>query len=321
MIVHAALGLPLCGHAMVKSKVLVLCGENPDDVRLRILAVCSEFGHDPAALEGLIFFTKLPFAIDSQFARNAFISEAARLGPFDLLIIDTGPAHSSADDENDNRQAHELAASIRLLMDALGNPATIALMHPPKGASRDTVGTSRGGGAFSGSVDGLCGVWLNDGVLEFFHCSKFRGPGYSPMHFRLVQHQFEEIRDNFGEATISVVAVPTEEKPRAKTFLSRSDRIALDALADCLKVAIPPPPTVLDSHPTCGGHTLFPPVRVAPEALWRERFYAANTLGTQDAKKKAFSRSRVALLNLALINASAGYFWLPSWCSTHSPEP
>jgi hypothetical protein len=320
--IHAALGLHLCGRGMVVAKVLVLCGENPDDVRLRVRATCEVFGIDPASLESRLFFTKLPFAIDDQVKRNEFIADAARIGPVDLLIIDTGPAHSSADDENDNRQAHALAIAIRALMEALGSPATVALMHPTKGATRETVGTSRGGGAFSGSVDALCGVWRHDnGVMEFFHCNKFRGPGYDPMFFELRRHEFVDLIDNFHEAAISVVAVPTDDKPKAKVSITGSNRIALNALGECRHAAIETPRAVMDSIAKCGGQALFPPFVVVPEALWRERCYEMGVSGgTQHAKATAFSRSRKTLVDLGLILTSADHYWLPEWATSPPPH-
>jgi hypothetical protein len=314
--VFAATGRSLCGHNMAACRVLFLCGENPDDVRLRLLAAAAVFGISPAELQGQIYFTRRPFAIDDPAALKDFTDEAARHGPFGLCIIDTGPAHSSAADENDNRQMQALAVALRALMAALGDPATLVLMHPTKGATHDTM-APRGGGAFSGSIDGELFAWNEGGIVEFAHRSKFRGQGFAPMAFRLEPHQFADMADNFGEPAVSVVAVPTDAKPKTRaTTLTSSNRIALDALAECRAFAVQPPPTVLNSLFKCNGQPAFPPCAVVPEALWRERAYLKGiSSGEQHAKATAFRRSRAALIELGLICTYADHYWLPEWCS------
>jgi len=317
---HVALGLTLCGHRTVKSKVLILCGENPEDVKLRIRAACAVFGIDPAQLEGRIFFTQLPFAIDDPKALETFAADASRHSPFDLMIIDTGPAHSSVEDENDNMAMHGFAQSIRTLMDALGKPATLVLMHATKSATRETVGTPRGGGAFSGSVDGLCGVWRdNGGQMEFFHGTKLRGPGFNPMFFDLERYELADIRDNFGEAAISVVAVPAEAKTKTAAAIKGATRIALNALAGCKDVAISPPQEVLDGLQVCNGQLMCAPHAVVSEDDWRKRSYAAGISDKDaDAKSKAFRRARSVLLENGSILTYADHYWIPEWAM---PQP
>jgi hypothetical protein len=322
---HAAIGRNLCGHRILQVRVLFLCGENPDDVKLRILAACAWFGIDPTEIDDYLFLTLRPFSIDAEAALQHFVNEAALRGPFGLCIVDTGPAHSSANDENDNRQQHALAMALRVLMAALGNPATVVLMHPAKGATRETM-APRGGGSFSGSIDGELYAWNENGIVEFGHRAKFRGPGFAPLQFRLERHEFPEITDNFGERAISVIAVPTDERPtKSKPALSPANRIALDALAACRAEAIPPPPAVLAQLPTCKGAPLCPPAAVVPESVWRRRCYDQNISGgLQAAKAAAFTRARGALLAQGLICARADYVWLPTWLSdslSGTPEP
>lgn len=316
---HVATGRELAGHAVLTGRVLFLCGENPDDVKLRLRAACETFRIDFAELVGQIFFTRRPFSIDQPNALRQFVAEAAAFGPFVLLIIDTGPAHSSADDENDNRQMHALAMAARSLTISLGNPATLVLMHPAKGAKRDTL-QPRGGGSFSGSIDGELCAWNERGVVEFFHRVKFRGPGFRPIRFELRRHTFLEILDNFGEPAVSVVAVPTDEEPQAKVRLGKADKIALAALAACRNVAIAPPQALLDTLPQCWGKPLFPPLEVVPEAIWRDACYVQGISdGTQSAKAAAFRRSQAKLASLSQIHTAADHFWLSNWCFPH-PE-
>jgi hypothetical protein len=203
---HAAVGKSFGGRRMLPCKVLYLCGENPDDARLRAGAGAMKHGIDPTELADRIYFTKAPFAIDAPGELHRFVKAVTPTGPFDLLVIDTGPAHSGAEEENANREMHELAMGMRKLMAPLGNPATVALMHPTKDASKDNL-QPRGGGAFSGSIDGELCAWAEGGIVEFFHRAKFRGPGFTPMCFELVPFDLPGEQDNFGEPVTTVVAI------------------------------------------------------------------------------------------------------------------
>jgi hypothetical protein len=290
-----ASGRELCGRGMVREKVLFLCGENPDDVKLRTLAAAEEFDIDLRELDGQICFTRRPFAIDEPAALNAFLAEAAEHGPFGLVFVDTGPAHSSSDDDNDNRQMHALAMALREFMGPLGGPSLVVAMHPTKSAMRDTM-QPRGGGAFSGSIDGELCMWKSDEVVEFYHRSKFRGPGFDPMFFTLEKHTFPELLDNFGEAAISVIAVPTQRKPESKKALSGANFIALNALDGCRD----------DGKVSALG--------AVSEEAWRDRCYADGVSnGAQAAKAAAFRRSRDALLDMGLVHCHDAHYSNPSW--------
>lgn len=209
---HAATGRVLGGHPVEQCRVLYLCGENPADVQLRAIAIAQYFDIKPEDLNAQVYFTRRPFAIDDARQLRAFLKEAAQHGPFGLVVIDTGPAHSAAEEENDNREMHALAIAMRSLMAPLGMPATVALMHPTKEATKDNL-QPRGGGAFSGSIDGELCAWQSEGVVEFFHRTKFRGPGFAPIFFKLQPYTLPGVLDNFGQPVQTVLAVETDEKP------------------------------------------------------------------------------------------------------------
>ena len=210
MAVMMALGKPLMGKKTMPCKVLFLCGENPQDVRLRMDVMLLEMGLSVDALHGRIYFTRRPFAIDDGLQLATFASEAVAHGPYELMFIDTGPAHSSADDENDNRAMHQLAIAMRELMAPLGMPCTIALMHPSKGATKESL-LPRGGSAFVGSIDGCLCLWREsfDSTTELFaHGQKFRGRHFDPMYFDLKPVNHPTALDNFGDPISTVIATP-----------------------------------------------------------------------------------------------------------------
>lgn len=291
----AATGRELCGRGMIRVKVLFLCGENPEDVKLRTLAAAEKFDIDLRELDGQIYFTRRPFAIDDRAALTAFLDEAAEHAPFGLVFIDTGPAHSGGDDENDNKQMHTLAMALREFMEPLGGPALIVAMHPTKSATKETM-QPRGGGAFSGSIDGELCVWNSDGVIEFYHRTKFRGPGFDPMFFRLEKHTFPKLLDNFGEASISIIAVPTDGKPENKKRLRGANLIAFNALDACRD-----------------DGDMFAFASVSEDA-WRDRCYALGiSSGEQPAKAMAFRRSRDALIQMELVQCCDDRYTNTSW--------
>lgn len=171
-----------------------------------------EMGVSMDELKDRIYFTRRPFAIDNPVSLREFVADAVQHGPFDILFIDTGPAHSKADDENDNRAMHELAMAMRDLMTPVGMPCTIALMHPVKGASRENL-LPRGGSSFTGSVDGVLCLWSEgQGALSelFAHPQKFRGHHFEPMWFELAKAVHPSAVDNFGDQVLTVVARPAE---------------------------------------------------------------------------------------------------------------
>lgn len=311
---HVATGRELGGHQVKRQRVLYLCGENPADVQLRTRGAALKFGIEPNELAGQIFFTRRPFALDNEVELKKFVQEASAFGPFGMAVIDTGPAHSSAAEENDNREMHKLAMAMRDLMEPLGNPATVALMHPTKEATRENL-QPRGGGAFSGSIDGELCAWQERGQLELFHRTKFRGPGFKPMRFNLERFQLPDMEDNFGEPVVTVLAVEsdnTDPAPTGRKQLTGAVRIAyqaLDAALGDIKFS-----QTLD--PVTAGEVSNALNCPAPEAVvhiddWRGIAYAMGISdGDGEAKKKAFKRGREKLIAGDIVKVWNDKCWL-----------
>lgn len=205
---HIALGKAFAGLRAVQSRVLFMAGENPADVRLRLLGVCKHYGFDVHEVEQNLMFTTYSFPIDNVGACNAHADAIKAKGDFDVVFIDTLPTHSTLDDDNSNSQQLALAKSVRSFGRLIGsNPAVVAMMHPPQTATKQTL-RSRGGGAFAGEIDAELLMWLENGVVEVFHSTKFRGAGFKPIYLALESVELPEYVDNFGNVTRTVVAVP-----------------------------------------------------------------------------------------------------------------
>jgi len=309
---HVATGEPLAGHATKSKRVLFMCGENPEDVRLRALAAALRFGISPDLLATQIYFTQRPFSVDEPEALRRFVQEAVTFGPFGLLVIDTGPAHSSAEDEDDNRGMHKLAMAMRTLMEPLGNPATVVLMHPTKSATRDDL-QPRGGGAFSGSIDGELCAWQSDGKIEFFHRTKFRGPGFKSIWFDLEKYIFPSMVDNFGAEVLTVLAVQTNTSGKGgeggnTTRVTRHALTALLALLADELVCCVNPPWAMDAAKSLG---CSPPQKVVEEKNWRAQFIAGRgAANTPSAATKAFQRAKKKLEESGQVIIWNGMCWV-----------
>lgn len=298
MSVMMALGRPLMGKKTMPCKVLFLCGENPQDVRLRMEVMLLEMGLDVDALDGRIYFTRRPFAIDDKAQMARFAAEAVAHGPYDLTMIDTGPAHSSAEDENDNRAMHELAMAMRELMEPLGNPCTIALMHPSKGATKENL-LPRGGSSFVGSIDGCLCLWREPGdtTTELFpHGQKFRGRPFGSMYFDLKPVDHPTALDNFGDPIGTVIAMPGDKPDgESKASLPESVQKSMKMFEDAVTA-------VGYNHAAHGGLPF-----ISAEA-WSEYTQQHGEYATDTARRSALSRAKKSLIDHAIIKEVKGGF-------------
>ena len=146
-----ARGTTLAGREVEKGRVLFFAGENPDDVRTRWIKLCEALDEDPDAMD-VVF---MPFTLDlsEQNIRAQIDAEAARAGPFSLLIVDTSAAYYSGDDENDNVKLGNHARMLRSFVNLPGGPTILVTCHPVKNPDMDNL-LPRGGGAFLAEVDG-----------------------------------------------------------------------------------------------------------------------------------------------------------------------
>jgi AAA domain len=290
-------------------KVLFLCGENVADTKLRVKLTAESLGIASEEIEEWIFFTEAPFPIDDPVAVSDFVDQNVKNGPFGLVVVDTGPAHSDAEEENDNRQMHNLAMGLRSFLRQFGDPCLLVAMHPAKSATKDTM-QPRGGGAFSGAIDGELCCWLEGGLVEFYHRAKFRGPGFKPIAFRLEKRELAEVLDNFGNPVVTVVAMPTDERPVAgsgRRSLKDGERIALDALRRCIaersgKAASVPSEIRIAAGIGRNTATLV--------ETWRAEYYAARGNDTTEAKRKAFGRARDGLQAARIIALHDDFAWI-----------
>ncbi|MBR0778543.1 AAA family ATPase [Bradyrhizobium diazoefficiens] len=204
---HVALRQPLLDREVEQGRVLYLAGENPDDVRMRWIALAQQMGFEHDAID--VHF------IDSAFKISAMIDgvrkEIERIGPVSLIIVDTSTAFFEGDDENNNVQAMAHAQMLRGFLSMPGGPCVLVACHPTKAAD-DANLMPRGGGAFFNEIDGgLTQHAVGGGTELRRHPEKFRGPHFEPLSFRLRAVTHERLKDSKGRLIPTVIAEPLSD--------------------------------------------------------------------------------------------------------------
>ena len=214
-----------------QGNVLILAGENPEDLKARMLGMARKFGL-PAK--------QLPYVLPATFPLTEADAEVLRrdiaaLGvPFVLIIPDTAASFFPGDDEDDNVQAGQYARTLRTLTTCPGNPAVVVPCHPVKRAGRDNL-LPRGGGAFLNELDGNLTLWSEQpGEITTLHWQgKIRGPDFNPLTYRLKPIK-TGYRDTRNRDVFTVVAQPIDDieaSAEAAQALANEDAV-LKALYD-----------------------------------------------------------------------------------------
>jgi hypothetical protein len=218
-----ALGRPVGEYHVEKGRVLYLAGENPDDVRMRWLAMADSMDFDINKID--VHF--LPGVFKLSEIEGRIRAEIEKIGPIALVVVDTSAAYFEGDAENDNVQMGTHARRMRTLVTLPGEPCVLLACHPVKNAGPDNL-IPRGGGAFIAEVDGNLTCSKSDSVVTVHWQGKFRGPDFAPIPFHLMTATTPALKDSKGRPIPTVVAKPLSEKDRVEAEQnSRSDEDAL----------------------------------------------------------------------------------------------
>jgi hypothetical protein len=203
---HAALGRPIGDRDVERGKVLFLSGENPDDVRMRWIAMAQQMDFDVGSID--VHF--IPGTVKISAMKAIIHAEIEAMGKVAFVIIDTSAAYFEGEDENDNKQAGSHARLLRSLTELPGGPCVLAACHPPKNAAADNL-QPRGGGSFIAELDGNLTANRNDSVVEMHWQGKFRGPDFAPLSFLLRTVTHERLKDRKGRSLPTVIACPLSD--------------------------------------------------------------------------------------------------------------
>lgn len=215
--VAIATGMPFCTHEVETGDVLFMAGENPDDVRARVIATLEFYGINPSACR--LHFIAGTFSIRQDMDRLR--EEAARLPDLKLVVIDTFAAYFDGDDENSNAQALDFARLVRRIAAFPSKPAVIMPAHPVKNARRDNL-SPKGGSSLLNEVDGNLTLWNEAGILSLHWQGKFRGAEFEPLSMELQRYETALICDNQGRVMPTILAKPI--------LMSRASQLAKENL-------------------------------------------------------------------------------------------
>lgn len=275
-----ALGASLCGREVRKGRVVYFAGENPDDVRMRWLAMAHHGGFDPADMD--VHFIAGTFSIPAAVARIGL--DVERLGGADMIVVDTSAAYFQGEDENGNTALGKHARDLRALTELPGKPAVFVACHPTKNPDPTNL-QPRGGGAFIAEVDGNLVLTKDAGFAKLHWQVKHRGADFAPLFFALETVTAPELVDSKGRPVPTVMAVGMADFRPQKTG------------GDALKVPAQKALAVLQA----AGGTL-------DTDDWRQAFYAEYPGDAEEARRKRFQRARAELSEAGLVTEENGTF-------------
>lgn len=196
-------GMQFCCNDVERGDVLFMAGENPDDVRARVIATLEFYGINPA--ECRLHFIAGTFSIRADMEKLR--QEAAALPDLKLVVIDTFAAYFDGDDENSNAQALDFARLVRKIAAFPSKPAVIMPAHPVKNATRGNL-TPKGGSSLLNEVDGNLTLWNEGGIITMHWQGKFRGAEFEPLSMELQRYETSLICDNQGRIMPTILAKP-----------------------------------------------------------------------------------------------------------------
>ena len=228
-------GEKVCDRDTEAGDVIYMAGENPDDVRGRVIATMDAQKISPD--ECRLHFIPGTFNIrqDTQLILDAI--EA--LPNVTLVIVDTLAAYFDGDDSNSNAQMLDFARVLRRLTTAKSKPAVIVPAHPVKNAVKNNL-TPMGGSSLLNEVDGNLCLWKRDAAVELHWQGKHRGADFDPLMFEIKGVESDLVRDSKGRIMPTVMAIPLLET-RALEIATKAHTVKERLLlsidnSDCLSI-------------------------------------------------------------------------------------
>jgi hypothetical protein len=195
-------------HRLEKGRVLYFVGENPDDIRMRVIGANSFRNDNPD--KDTIYF--LPGVFDIEQMWPTIEADGKVVGEFSLIIVDTSAAYFLGNEELSNTQMGAYARMLRRLTTLPGQPCVLVLCHPIKYVTDPSQLLPRGGGAYLAEMDGnLTLARTTDDIVEL-HYNKIRGPGFQAMSFKLEPIKSPALVDQKGRQITTVRAVPISQR-------------------------------------------------------------------------------------------------------------
>lgn len=282
------------GRKVGAGPVLYICGEGRRGITRRVAAW--ERYHDAKA--DLFFISNMPTQLldtDSLEEMESAADEVTRQhGAPSLVIIDTLNRNFGAGDENSTSDMTRFVAALDRLRERL-HCAIVVVHHTGLADS----GRGRGNSALRGALDfeylisRSPGEKIEDITIELA-CSKCKDHDRPPtIAFRPVVVDLGFFDEEKRPVT-SLALKRTEYTPKQRTKkLSPQQRIALEALQAATKG-------------TGKAHI----------EDWRDHAYRMGISDNAESKRKAFNRTRTALLENGSVQTDSDLYWLPGQSGT-----
>ena len=225
-----ALGRKIGDLEVALGRVFYFCGENPDDVRMRWIALAQQMDFEVDAID--VHFFPGRFKISEMYQR--ILAEAQAIGGVVLVVVDTSAAYFETDDANSNTQQGEHGRRLRTLTQLPGGPCVLVNCHPVKNAAPDNL-VPYGGGAFLNEVDGNLTCSNGNTAIDVGWQGKFRGPDFEPLAFKVRSVTHERLKDSKGRLVPTVIAEHLSEigqQEIAKIARSHEDQLLAELERD-----------------------------------------------------------------------------------------
>lgn len=209
-----------------KGRVIYFVGENPDEVRMRVLGMDKKRDDDPSK-DNITF---IPGVFDIGPMMTIIEVDLKRNGEAALIVVDTSAAYFLQDDENSNTMMGAYARKLRSLTTLTGNPTVLVLCHPPKNVDEPSKLIPRGGGAYLNEMDANLTLWLKSEDVAEMSYTKLRGHPWPSITFQL-EKIFDVMRDKKDRpmGTVRAVVISQEDQEK-KLDTTRTDENKLLAL-------------------------------------------------------------------------------------------
>jgi AAA domain len=194
-----AMGVSYAGNVTKQSQVLFLAGENPEDVRVRLMALYER--NPQLKASGNIHFIAGTFNIASKM--DWMVNYLKDHPKIRIVFVDTAQAFYTGKESNNNTEQVAFAKGFRKI-NALG-VAVVIMAHPVKNPTKDR-NEPYGGGGFANEIDGNIALWKDDsGAVEFYWCKKFRG-SFESFKLRLDVVESSTAKNTKGDSRSTVLA-------------------------------------------------------------------------------------------------------------------
>ncbi len=303
MALCVAADIPWCGNKVTQAPVIYICGEGLAGIADRVAALCVKYG---IPCPECLFISQVPAQLtDPENAK--LVGEAVNelcLGAA-LVIVDTLNRNFGGADENSTKDMTLFVNNLDRIFRATGK--TVIVVHHTGHVEQ---GRGRGSIVLPSSAEGEFILKKKFGGV-MLECIKQKNAAKpQSMQFSLKPITLHDRVDEDEQPVRSLVLEYKGVTLPEITHLKAVDKEVLDCLHDAIEAhGIEPPASIKIEVDLSEEHSLPNVYKVVLVSHWRGVVFETSESKTQDAKRKAFERSRDALLNGSYIEISGEYVW------------